>query len=424
MSDCGADKRPVAGDFVALLRHSRTDRGMRLMEEQSRCVRTGQLHEIVTTDEDRGAGERIDRVGFLGFAEFTAGGVIEVGDHVSRGDRDLGVVLGFDDCHFPNHLNILIRSAELQTAPSLGIALGDQLRFEASPQPGDRNAADPRLSLGEYVVGIEGLALLRQSATGDTAAAKRRLGEIRALLARLDEPELAIPRELPAVAAMDGYDNWAANYDDNGSNLTIVLEEEAVRMLTADAPPGRALDAACGTGRHAVALAAAGRDVTGVDVSREMIVAAERKAPGANFLVGDLESLPLDDETFSLVVCGLALSHLPGIERATAELSRVLRPGGRLVISCPHPYATSTLGWQARFTLANGSRAFIPEYAHPHTDYVEAFRSNGLTVHRCLEPTLSGDMARRKTRLGYEEAFAGALIGAPAVLVWSAERPT
>ena len=425
MSDCGADKRPLASSLVALLHHTRTDRGMQLMQEQSRCIQAGELHEVVTSDEDSVGGERVDRVGFIGFAEFACGGVIEVGDRVSCGGRALGTVLGFDATHFPNHLNILVRSEELRTAPSLGLALGDELRFEppaAPPLPESDGDGGDRLSVGEYLLGMEGLALLRQSAIGDTPAAKRRVNEIAELVKRLDEPALAHPRELPAAEVVSGYDNWAQSYDEGDDNVTIALEEEAMGGLIAEAPPGPALDAACGTGRHAAALAAAGRQVTGVDASQEMLATAQRKVPSASFLVGDLEDLPLEDESFALVVCGLALSHLPRIEPAIAELARVLRPGGRLLLSNPHPYATSTLGWQARFTAADGSRAFIREYAHPHRAYLDAFAASGLAPRRCLEPVVPPDRARRKARFGYDEAFAGALQGAPAVLLWAADR--
>ncbi|GLZ36435.1 hypothetical protein [Actinokineospora sp. NBRC 105648] len=102
------DKRTVAGVLVKVLVHRRDDRGMRLEEFASRCVRRGEVHELVTTDHAVGD-PSIDRVGFLGFAEISHGGVIDRGDEVRIGDRVVGTVLGFDACHFPNHYNILIR---------------------------------------------------------------------------------------------------------------------------------------------------------------------------------------------------------------------------------------------------------------------------------------------------------------------------
>ncbi|PNG21363.1 DUF6917 domain-containing protein [Streptomyces cahuitamycinicus] len=105
-------KRVVRGSLVKVLVHRRTDRGMRLEEHAARCVRRGEVHELVTTDQwDPRPGARIDRVGFLGFAELSCGGVIDRGDLVRIGDTAVGTVLGFDACHLPNHYNILIHAA-------------------------------------------------------------------------------------------------------------------------------------------------------------------------------------------------------------------------------------------------------------------------------------------------------------------------
>jgi hypothetical protein len=104
-------KRTVRGALVKVLTHHRTDRGMRLEEHAARCVRRGEVHELVSTDQwEPRPGARIDRVAFLGFAELACGGVIDRGDLVSIGDTQVGTVLGFDACHLPNHYNILIHT--------------------------------------------------------------------------------------------------------------------------------------------------------------------------------------------------------------------------------------------------------------------------------------------------------------------------
>lgn len=127
-------KRPVQGELVKLLFHQRTDRGMTLLPFETRCVRAGEIHELVSTDQDRArAGDRIDRVGFLGFAEVGIGGVIERGDEFLIGDRLVGLVLGFDGCHHPNHYNVLIAVAELVTAAELGLAVGQLVCFQPAP---------------------------------------------------------------------------------------------------------------------------------------------------------------------------------------------------------------------------------------------------------------------------------------------------
>ena len=123
-------KRTVLAQVVKVLVHTRNDRGMTLEPFASRCVRQGEIHELVTTDHIRPRpGERVDRVGFLGFVEVSRGGVIDRGDAVSVGGRVIGTVLGFDACHFPNHLNVLIATDELLTGPRLGLGPGHEITF-------------------------------------------------------------------------------------------------------------------------------------------------------------------------------------------------------------------------------------------------------------------------------------------------------
>ncbi|WP_432757866.1 DUF6917 domain-containing protein [Saccharopolyspora erythraea] len=117
-----------------MLLHRREQRGMSLEPHASRCVRQGEIHELATTDhEDTSPGARIDRVGFLGFAEIGCAGVIDRGDEFWIGSTLLGTVLGFDACHFPNHYNILIQAekpvtgADLHLEPEMPIAFAPAL---------------------------------------------------------------------------------------------------------------------------------------------------------------------------------------------------------------------------------------------------------------------------------------------------------
>jgi SAM-dependent methyltransferase len=197
-----------------------------------------------------------------------------------------------------------------------------------------------------------------------------------------------------------------------------------VHALIDETTPGRALDAACGTGRHARKLADAGHEVVGVDVSPEMLERARAGLPQATFHEGDLRALDEPDASFDLVVCGLALAHLPDVGAGVAELARVLRPGGRLVVSVLHPFQAQ-LGWHAPFTGADGRRGFVREHPHTHAGYLAAFRASGLELRDCAEPLLTADEVRTKRR-AYEhvpEATVAAYLGLPGVLVWAAEKP-
>lgn len=137
---------------------------------------------------------------------------------------------------------------------------------------------------------------------------------------------------MKAITTMDGYRSWAESYDLPGNQL-IDLEQPIVREILAELEPGIALDAACGTGRHTEYLASLGHGVTGVDSSAEMLAKARAKIPAGEFLQADLHSLPIQDDFADVVGCALSLTHVPELAPVLAELVRVLRPGGHLLIS-------------------------------------------------------------------------------------------
>lgn len=274
---------------------------------------------------------------------------------------------------------------------------------------------------GHYLLGIEGLALLRAGARRSPEQVEARVEEVRAIDAGLGEPPYSARRDLPESDVDVGYAGWAESYDEPG-NDTIALEEPIVRDLLDDLPSGPVLDAACGTGRHAAHLASAGREVIGVDSSEAMLAHARRRLPEADLRPGELTSLPLEDHSVMGAVCALALSHLPQIAPAIAELGRVLAPGGRLIVSDPHPLASGVLGWRAVYTDSAGQRRMIPEHPHLHAEYVRAFGAAGLVVRRLIEPGLTRDQARARAKGRFEQAFEEALTGLPAVIVWEAEK--
>src|SRR5437879_6599309 len=94
----------------------------------------------------------------------------------------------------------------------------------------------------ELLVGIEGLALLRQLYDGSDEDAERRLSEIRWLL---DDKAFAAAEPTSEADAQSGYALWSQSYDQPG-NPIIGLEQPTVWSLVDSLPPGPALDAACG----------------------------------------------------------------------------------------------------------------------------------------------------------------------------------
>ncbi len=110
------------------------------------------------------------------------------------------------------------------------------------------------------------------------------------------------------------------------------------RLAVFVAPRGdeRALDAGTGTGPVALALAPLVREVVGVDLVPEMLAHARRAAadiPNVTFVEGDLTKLPFGNESFDLVVTVRTIHHVEWPEVVLAELVRVCRVGGRLVLA-------------------------------------------------------------------------------------------
>lgn len=273
--------------------------------------------------------------------------------------------------------------------------------------------------LRDLLVGVEGLALLRHLYDGTDADADRRIAEVRTLL---DRDAFSEAERTSEADARTGYGSWSASYDEPG-NPIIALEEPVVWSLVDQLPRGRALDAACGTGRHARHLAELGHEVVGVDLTPEMLARAREAVAGADFFEADLSEIPAGNGDFDVVVCGLALAHVADLDRAVAELARVLRPGGHLVISVLHPFQ-AFLGWHAPFEDARGARRFVREHAHTHADYFAAFDAAELHVRRCIEPALTATEVAAKRRAFHHvpDAALAAYLGLPAVLVWDTEK--
>jgi ArsR family transcriptional regulator len=105
-------------------------------------------------------------------------------------------------------------------------------------------------------------------------------------------------------------------------------------------------DLGCGTGHVAESLAPFVAQVVAVDGSDAMLAEARRRLAAhrnVRVLQGDMESLPMDDEMLDAAVVALVLHHLPDPARALAEMARVLRPGGRILVIDMLPHTREDL---------------------------------------------------------------------------------
>jgi demethylmenaquinone methyltransferase/2-methoxy-6-polyprenyl-1,4-benzoquinol methylase len=140
---------------------------------------------------------------------------------------------------------------------------------------------------------------------------------------------------LPEQQVRAMFDRIARVYDLMNSVMTAGMHQrwrERAVDLARVGPGSRALDVATGTGDLAVALAARGAEVVGVDFAEEMLAIARRKAPGIAFEPGNALDLRYPDDSFDAATVGFGARNFADLDRGLAEMVRVVRPGGRVVV--------------------------------------------------------------------------------------------
>jgi len=280
------------------------------------------------------------------------------------------------------------------------------------------------LLAGQYFLAIEGLALVR-TIFSDAEASTPYVDEIRQIATNFEEfpNSLAIP--LIEHDVDEGYSRWAPIYD--GPNPAIQAEEPIVHELLAGLPVGRALDAACGTGRHLTYLSSLGHEAIGVDANHAMLELARAKVGDADIRQGRLEALPVDDSSVDLITCALALTHVPDLEPVMREFARVLRPGGHAVLSDIHPFSTALGASIAGFAGKDITQGipYVVNRFHRVSDYISAFNAAGLSIETCIEPPFTDVQIETMPSYGvYPRASRQAFEGLPCLLIWHLRVPS
>ena len=143
------------------------------------------------------------------------------------------------------------------------------------------------------------------------------------------------------------FDNWPDPYEQWFQTpigaLVKSVELEWVMNLLQPQAGERILDAGCGSGIFTQPIAAKGAQITGIDISQPMLERAQKRLPQHEFLAADICDLPFSDETFDKTVSITALEFIENGAQAIAELFRVTKPGGLVVVATLNrlsPWAT------------------------------------------------------------------------------------
>ena len=205
----------------------------------------------------------------------------------------------------------------------------------------------------------------------------------------------------------DHYDAFAESYakENDAGLFNAYYARPAIMELAGDVTGRTILDAGCGSGPLAVTLRDRGARLTGFDSSPAMVaLARQRLGPGSTVVVADLaEPLPFGSESFDDVVASLVLHYLEDWSGPLAELRRVLRPGGRLIVAVNHPvirpvvypdedyFATSSYSEDYTFDGHTVDLTFWHRPLHAMTD---AFTQAGFRISVISEPPFSPDTPR------------------------------
>jgi malonyl-CoA O-methyltransferase len=209
------------------------------------------------------------------------------------------------------------------------------------------------------------------------------------------------------VSATEGYALWADTWDSTPSPI-VALEHRVLLPWIRDLHPRRAVDVGCGTGRWAARLSA-----IGIDASPAMLAIAAGK-PGLHgrLAVADATALPIATGAADLVLCTLTLGHIRDHAAALNEISRILEPGGALILTDFHP-AASAAGW--RRTFRRDGLAYELE-THPYTLEQLGGTAPGLVARDSAEATIGEPEHDLFLQAGRPELFEAAC-RTPAVLL-------
>lgn len=189
-------------------------------------------------------------------------------------------------------------------------------------------------------------------------------------------------RGLHILASLDAYTQWAQSYPPHAHNVLMEAEQAAMTSLFPPLAGKTVLDLAGGTGRYGLLARDSGaKTVLSFDNSPAMLHA--NTIPYC--ALSTTESIPLASHSVDVILCGLALGHLPRLVPSVGEIARVLKPDGCALISDFHPFIFLN-GARRTFTAPDGTTYAVEHYAHLYSDYHRAASDSGLHITAVLEP--------------------------------------
>ncbi|WP_263411204.1 class I SAM-dependent methyltransferase [Terriglobus tenax] len=203
---------------------------------------------------------------------------------------------------------------------------------------------------------------------------------------------------------------WIADMGEEGDWGRRTFLDEAMLSRLRSGSFYRALDVGCGEGRFCRKLQSLGIATTGIDPTEALLTEARRRNPSGTYTNAAAEQLPFADGAFDLVVSYLSLIDMELYEKAIAEMTRVLAPGGTLLVANLTSLSTAKAGngWQydllgkpkhftidhylePRSSLESWRGIHIRNWHRPLSDYMRQFLVQGLVLTHFDEPAPPAD---------------------------------
>lgn len=167
-----------------------------------------------------------------------------------------------------------------------------------------------------------------------------------------------------------------------GCRCGSILNDVELRTAASLMPRScKVLDVGAGTGRFSMMAATLASNVVALDASRDMVRIGLTKALGGqdnkrvSFVQADATSLPFPAASFDVVISVRLLSHYESLDPCLAEMARVLKPGGKIIIDVPH-----NLAKVYRRLVTNHAIQSYTDYFHPLSEIKEACRKQSIYV--------------------------------------------
>lgn len=176
-------------------------------------------------------------------------------------------------------------------------------------------------------------------------------------------------------ARYDGIADW---YDTEFQPAPLESETWEVLLGLLGDPAGALIDVGCGTGSYAAALGERGWDVTGVDISEDMLRLARER--GVRTVRADATSLPFADGSFDAAISVFTNTDFDDLAAVVREITRILRPGAPLVHLAVHP---CFVGPHSMYDPEGGVPVLQPGWYRSEGRYTEApgvWRESGVRI--------------------------------------------